>query len=122
MDTCECKICGSDKALTGTKLCNQCWEVTSRLDYHWLKNPQAVLFVCKELAEADERFACLRNLQADEPIFILKAKDQLASHIVQIWAMAARQLSVPMDKCNHALKVVEDMIQWGKKYGTKVPD
>ncbi len=120
MDTCE--ICGTKHSYEAAKLCDPCWEVTSRLDTAWLKNPKATLFVCRQLAEADERFACLRNLQADEPIFILKAKDQLASHIVQIWAMAARQLSVPMNKCNHALKVVEDMIQWGKKYGTKVPD
>jgi hypothetical protein len=31
-DNVPCKICGDLKGLSGTKLCNGCWEVTARLD------------------------------------------------------------------------------------------
>ena len=30
--TIPCKICGSDNGMDGTKLCNNCWEIDSRID------------------------------------------------------------------------------------------
>ncbi len=32
METVACRICGDDTTFIGTKLCNGCWEVDSRID------------------------------------------------------------------------------------------
>lgn len=120
-DYVQCKICGSDRALSGTKLCDGCWEVESRLT-GFLRHPNAVKLVCEELADADPRFACLKNLALDEPVFILKAKDKLSVGVVTMWAGAAELQGTPKEKVRHARTVAEDMLIWGLKHGTKVPD
>ena len=32
-DLIKCKICGTSTDNTGTKMCNLCWEIDSRLNY-----------------------------------------------------------------------------------------
>lgn len=117
---CECTICGSDKALTGTKVCNGCWEVTRRLDRFLQEGPKAIEFVCSTLAAQDPRFTCIRTLPADEPIFILRAQDQLAAQTVQAWIHSAmRHYS---SKYIKAQEVLRAMLEWANAHETKVPD
>ena len=30
IETCDCKVCGHQSLMTGTKLCNNCWEMERR--------------------------------------------------------------------------------------------
>lgn len=30
-DTCKCKYCGNETKMTGTKLCDRCWELETRI-------------------------------------------------------------------------------------------
>lgn len=121
MEYTNCRICDSDRALTGTKLCDGCWEVDRRLS-GFLRHPNGVKAVCEELSEADHRFACLKNLAADEPVFILKAKDKLASAVVRIWEVLARAAGTDSAKLGAAVDTADWMDTWGRDFGTKVPD
>jgi hypothetical protein len=49
-----CQICGEPTNFLGTKLCNGCWEITSRLR-SFLDNKNARDFVKNELTEATFR-------------------------------------------------------------------
>ena len=31
METCECRICGKQTPMLGTKLCDRCWELEGRI-------------------------------------------------------------------------------------------
>ena len=48
--TIPCKTCGDPTTFFGTKLCNGCWEVESRLR-SYLNNSNAIKFVRKALNE-----------------------------------------------------------------------
>lgn len=118
----KCEICGSPDGWSGTKICDGCWEVTRRLSGFLHNNPKAVQLVAQELADADPRFLCLKNMAVDEPIFILKAKDELAAILVETWSNMARSSGAPIDKYMHARDTALQMRKWGEKNGTKVPD
>lgn len=45
-----CRVCGEPTSMLGTKLCNGCWEVESRLK-SFLQCVNAIQFVQKILAE-----------------------------------------------------------------------
>ena len=49
MEQIECKLCGKMTNMTGTKLCNGCWEVDSRLDI-FFQNKKAVRHVLRKIA------------------------------------------------------------------------
>lgn len=55
----------------------------------------------------------------DEPVFILRAQDMLASGLVDQWATLARQSGVPMDKVNEARLLAKQMRAWPNR---KIPD
>jgi len=46
-----CQVCGIPTTMLGTKLCNGCWEVKSRL-MSFLRCPNAIQFVQTALIEA----------------------------------------------------------------------
>jgi hypothetical protein len=121
MERVNCTICDSDKGYAGTGLCDGCWESTSRLST-FLRQPKAIQYTCRALANADERFTCLRNLGVDEPVFILRAKDKLASTIVRSWYALAMSMGVSISKVTAALQCAMSMEQWGDRHGTKEPD
>lgn len=55
----------------------------------------------------------------DEPVFVLRAQDELSADLVELWAIRAKSLGCPNDKINEAYALVEDMRAWP---GQRAPD
>lgn len=55
----------------------------------------------------------------DEPVFILRAQDELSADLVELWAIRAKMLGCHNDKVNEAYALAEDMRAWP---GQRVPD
>ena len=55
--------------------------------------------------------SCLNKADADEPVFVLRAKDPIAAVAVCHWATMARGTH-DAAKIAEALKVVEEMVRW----------
>jgi hypothetical protein len=51
-ETVPCETCGDPTTYTGTKRCNNCYEVESRLD-SYLQNPKALLLLTGKLRELE---------------------------------------------------------------------
>lgn len=62
---------------------------------------------------------CLANIPDDEPIFVLRARDPLASTLVEEWARRARIAGVSPAKVIDALILADIMEEWPVK---KLPD
>lgn len=62
--------------------------------------------------------ACLKKVGDKEPIFVLRAQDKLAPHLVRIWARKARKHGAPWEKVKAALEIAALMeaYQKPKKY------
>lgn len=61
----------------------------------------------------------IKKLPPDEPVFVLRAQDCLASEIVEKWALRASAMNVNNDKVTGAFACAEEMLQWPIR---KVPD
>lgn len=58
-----CKICGVPTWFTATKLCNNCYEVTTRLD-RFLKSEHAIQYVTNKLLEIElKKFSAIMREQ-----------------------------------------------------------
>lgn len=55
--------------------------------------------------------SCLNKAAADEPVFVLRAKDVLAPQTIRLWAMMAEGLHEP-EKIADALKLADQMDRW----------
>ena len=81
----------------------------------------------EELTNPNE---CLAKVADEEPIFILRATDKLAPHLVRLWAaMVVREHmegwasgALPTEKLTRALKCALSMEAWQAQHGGKVPD
>lgn len=64
----------------------------------------------------------LNKIPDDEPVFLLRAKDQLAPALLKIWAhnlvVAGGQEEMAQLVSNHA----DRMIEWQHIHGCKIPD
>lgn len=67
---------------------------------------------------------CLENCKADEPRFILCARDPSAPTVVREWADRAGALGAPAEKTVGARIVAENMERWQEEHPelVKVPD
>lgn len=65
------------------------------------------------------RFSALKNLDPDEPIFVLRAQDEHAADLVEKWAIWAKSTGCHIDKVNDAFRIAQDMREWHKR---KNPD
>lgn len=65
---------------------------------------------------------CLENAGDDEPIFVLRARDELAPQLVLEWASVAYAAGTPRVKVMDARKVAAAMLEWSRINGCKVPD
>ena len=55
-ETVYCRICGCETKMTGTKLCDSCWELTKHINILINKSPRAALeFLKIKILEADMR-------------------------------------------------------------------
>ncbi len=65
---------------------------------------------------------CLKKCGESEPIFVLRAQDQLAPIIVRKWAQLAHQAGAPKAKTQEAHKLADAMEAWQEEHGAKRPD
>ena len=65
----------------------------------------------------------LTKIPEDEPIFVLRACDLLAPHLIRQWAQEARYRGVPNRKCDEALRISDEMEEYAKEHGgQRLPD
>ena len=77
----------------------------------------------EEVKALAEGRGCLGRSQDDEPVFILCARDKVASHAVRAWAWAANVAGAPQVKTEEALELANLMDVWRASHGGgKVPD
>ena len=63
--------------------------------------------------------SCLQKVGPDEPIFVLRAQDELAASLVRLWAGRARAAGAPAEKVDEAYACADAMDAWPTH---KVPD
>lgn len=61
--------------------------------------------------ELAKDFSCLNRAGAEEPIFVLRAKDEVGAATVRLWAAAAVGVHEP-EKIEEALQLANEMEQW----------
>jgi hypothetical protein len=66
--------------------------------------------------------SCLAKAGDAEPIFVLRAQDQLAPIVIRKWAQLARQAGTPQRKVMQALLLADAMDEWQALHGAKRPD
>ncbi len=64
----------------------------------------------------------LENISDDEPLFLLRAQDQIAPYAITKWIDLSIVNGVNLKKRENAQKCKEDMFEWGRTNFTKVPD
>ena len=62
---------------------------------------------------------CLQKAADVEPIFVLRAQDELAPILVRLWADMAENLGTNNDKVEEAINLAAMMEQWPNR---KLPD
>jgi hypothetical protein len=76
----------------------------------------------KHLELRDPR-SCLNRAAEDEPIFVLRANDKLAPHLVKLWAGLARMSGCGAAKTEEAEALAFEMERWAITQGSaKFPD
>jgi hypothetical protein len=68
------------------------------------------------------RDPCADKAAPDEPIFTVRAHDQLAPEIVRTWAKRAHEAGSPAAKVEEALRIAAAMETWQTHNGAKIPD
>lgn len=61
-------------------------------------------------------------ISADEPVFLLRAKDEVAPLTVERWADLAEQAGADWEMIKAARSQANLMRQWQRKHGCQVPD
>jgi hypothetical protein len=76
--------------------------------YHVLKGNQTMT-----TKNQPGRFDALPKIGPDEPFFVLRAQDNLAADLVELWALRAQASGkCPHDKILEAKNVVQEMREW----------
>lgn len=65
---------------------------------------------------------CFAKAADDEPLFVLRAQDAIAPHIVRTWAQGARAAGVNEAKVVEAEQLAARMEQWQNENRRKIPD
>jgi hypothetical protein len=73
----------------------------------------------KRLADGTWKDTCLDKVKPEEPIFVLRAQDKLAPHLVYMWAKLAKEHGCPLEKVKEAEDCAEAMFAWPNR---KYPD
>jgi len=60
-----------------------------------------------------------KDIPDDEPVFLLRAQDALASETVEKWALMARAMGVNPKKTKSAFDDAEEMLHWHTR---RMPD
>lgn len=67
---------------------------------------------------------CLAKADDDEPLFVLRAQDEMAPLIVERWANLAQANGASVNKCHNARKIAAQMRDWQREHPdrVKLPD
>lgn len=65
---------------------------------------------------------CLENAADDEPIFVLRAQDDLAVESIHRWADLLELYGNAPEKAQQARDIADAMQDWQKENGSKLPD
>jgi hypothetical protein len=65
---------------------------------------------------------CFAKAADDEPLFVLRATDEIAPQIVRWWAREAELAGTPREKVMEAHQLADAMLAWQESHGAKVPD
>lgn len=90
----------------------------------WMRSTQAQPGTAGfTIAAALNGVGCLGRCQADEPVFVLCARDRAASMAVRDWAALASKLGANPAKVSEADAIADRMEAWRLKHGGgKIPD
>lgn len=58
----------------------------------------------------------------DEPVFLLRGQDKVAPHIVELWALVAKNVGCAENIYVAALGQAQCMREWQQEHGSKIPD
>lgn len=61
-------------------------------------------------------------IPANEPVFLLRAKDMVAPEVVIFWAGSAMEAQADRDITVAAIQQANKMREWQKEYGKQIPD
>lgn len=62
------------------------------------------------------------HIPPDEPVFLLRARDQFAPAVVETWAALVAAAGGDSDMCLRVLAWSDVMRRWQADHGSKVPD
>ena len=71
---------------------------------------------------AKEAREYLQRIPDDEPVFVLRAQDALATHAILVWVWLAAALGVCEEKRVGAAAVIDQFETWQKIHPPKLPD
>lgn len=78
------------------------------------------------MKHAREDYNCIQDpdgiIPADEPVFLLRAKDLVAPWAVRRWANRAREVGAGEEIVQAAFAQADEMERWQMEHGSKVPD
>lgn len=66
--------------------------------------------------------SCLAKVADDEPIFVLRAQDNLMPVVLATWIGLARWAGVPAAKIQEAENLLNAAYEWQKNHPHKIPD
>lgn len=64
----------------------------------------------------------LGKIPVDEPVFLLRAQDQVAPEVVNFWADLAEMVEADGDIVQHARQQADRMREWQETHAFKIPD
>ena len=70
----------------------------------------------------EDENSCLNKAAGDEPIFVLRASDELAPKTIMAWVSWLRAQHGDDEKCLGAVDCAAAMEAWQAENGCKVPD
>ena len=73
----------------------------------------------KKRNEVNDPESTWNRIPDDEPVFILRAQDEIAATVVRLWCVLASERGTPIDKLIEAEGLAESMEYWENR---KVPD
>ena len=77
----------------------------------------------KKHQELRDPRSCLNKAGEDEPVFVLRAQDKIAPHLVKLWAGLARAHGCGAGKTEEAELLAIQMEHWAISHGGgKFPD
>lgn len=103
----KCSICNQEGALSGTKLCNKCWELKTRIEHNLKLAEQIIKIVKSEIGV--KSYLSTKCPYCKKSIFIttnIIHKDELLFHANDAPIEEGRDLHNKKIPCTHCKKII----------------